>query len=303
MERYYKFSTYFKNIGYKEKILKITVDAGFTCPNRDGKISRDGCIYCNNEGFSPNTRKKLPVEEQISQGVASQKIKNKDARFLVYFQAYTNTYAPAAKLKEAYDNIRSFKDIAGIAVGTRPDCINEEKLQLINSYANDYEVWLEYGLQSMHDDTLMAINRGHTYEQFLDAIKLTRKYKKIKICVHVILGLPGENKDKVIGTAKALGGLQIDGIKIHPLHVIKNTKLEELYKEGKVRLLEQKEFAELTVSFLEFIWPKTVIQRISADCPKDLLVAPGWINDKSGTLNLIEKTMLAKNTFQGRYWK
>ena len=303
MERYYKFSQYFKDAGYKEKILKIPVDAGFSCPNRDGKLSHDGCIFCNNEGFSPNAGKNLSVKEQIEKGIALQKAKNKDARFLLYFQAYTNTYAPVEKLKMVYDNIKNFKDVAGIAVGTRPDCVNEEIMQLINSYTNNYEVWLEYGLQSIHDDTLKIINRGHTYEQFLNAMELARKYKKIKICVHVILGLPGEGKEKMVQTAKELGRFKVDGVKIHPIHVIKGTKLEELYKEGKVKIFSLSEYADLAVSFLEQLYPKTVIQRLSAGCPKDLLIAPSWLNDKTGVLKAIENLMVSKNTFQGKYWK
>ncbi|MDP8229728.1 MAG: TIGR01212 family radical SAM protein [Candidatus Gorgyraea atricola] len=293
---YYKFSTYFKNKGFKERVQKITVDAGFSCPNRDGKISDNGCIYCNNEGFSPNTRKSFgSIEEQIAKGIKRANAK----KFIVYFQAYTNTYAPLDKLKQIYDSARKFEDVVGISIATRPDCVNRDVIDLIDSYTKDYEVWIEYGLQTIHKKTLGLINRGHLYEDFLKAVDLTRKKKDIKICAHVIIGLPFEDEGMIIETARSVASFKLDGIKIHPLHIIKSTKLEELYKAGRFQVLELEEYIDLAVKFLEHLWPGTVIQRISADCPRDLLVAPLWILDKSKVLRGIEQ----KDTFQGRLYK
>ena len=295
-ETYYKFSTYFKNKGFKHKVQKITVDAGFSCPNRDGKISENGCIYCNNEGFSPNTRKTFDsIEKQIQEGIKRSKAK----KFIVYFQAYTNTYAPIDKLKQIYDSAKKFENIIGISIATRPDCVNKDVIGLIASYTKDYEVWIEYGLQTVHKKTLDFINRGHLHEDFLKAVELTRKKKDIKICAHVIIGLPFEDEGMIIETARSVACLKLDGIKIHPLHIIKGTRLEEFYKAGKFQVLELEEYIDLAVKFLEYLWPETVIQRISADCPKDLLVAPLWILDKSKVLRGIEQ----KDTFQGRLYK
>lgn len=303
-ERYYKFSTYFKNKSITGRVQKITVDAGFSCPNRDGKISEDGCVYCNNEGFSPNARQNVKsVTDQIKQGISALERRYNASKFIVYFQAYTNTYAPVEKLKSVYDSVKEFKNVTGIAVGTRPDCINEEILELIDSYTKDYEVWIEYGLQSIHNKTLDKINRGHNYDDFLQAVALTRKKKSIKACAHVIIGLPCETDAMIIETAQAMGAIKLDGIKIHPMHVIRNTGLEVMYSKGEYKPLEMNEYIDLLIKFLEYLWPKTVIQRLTADCPKDLLVAPLWLSDKSMLLKSIDEALEQKGTFQGKLFK
>jgi radical SAM protein (TIGR01212 family) len=179
-------------------------------------------------------------------------------------------------LKERYDVIRNFDDVVGLSIATRPDCVNKEILELIASYADAHEVWLEYGLQTIHDKTLGFINRGHIYEDFLKAVELTRNYN-IKICAHVIIGLPGETKDMMMATAKELGRLKIDGVKIHPLHVVKGTKMEEIFCRGEYLPLELDEYANILSEFLSYLWPKTVVHRITASCPKEFLVAPSWI--------------------------
>lgn len=300
-ERYYKPSGYFRHLTGGTKVSKVGIDAGFSCPNRDGKISPDGCIYCDNRGFSLNARKpQIPLDAQIREGLRSLKEKTGAEKFIIYFQAYTNTYAPVNVLKEKYDAIKKFEDVIGISIATRPDCVNEEILDLIDSYGKDYEVWIEYGLQSIHDKTLEFINRRHTYKDFLKAIELTRKRKNIKICAHVIIGLPSETKAMIYETAKALGGLKVDGVKIHPLHVMKDTKLEALFNQGLYVPPGLDEYVDLAVGFLEYLCPDTVIQRISADCPRDLLAAPEWILDKNRVLAKIEEKLVKENRFQGR---
>ena len=303
-ERYYRFSTYFKNKGFKSRVHKVTVDAGFSCPNRDGKVSKHGCIYCNNQGFSPNSRlsSKLSVEEQIKKGIDASRRRIKAQKFIVYFQAYTNTYALPEELKKIYDAVREFKDVIGISIATRPDCIDAEIIDLIGSYTKDYEVWIEYGLQSMHKKTLEFINRGHLYEDFLKAVEETRKKKDIKICSHVIIGLPFEDEAMMLETAKEMGRLKLDAIKIHPLHIIKETKQEGMYAKGLFKVLELDEYVDLTVKFLEYLWPGTVIQRMTASCPEDLLVAPLWIQDRSRLLRAIESKLAKENTFQARLY-
>lgn len=280
-ERYKKFSTYLKE-RFGTRVHKVSVDAGFSCPNRDGKISNKGCIYCNNQAFSFQARSgnKLTLKAQIEQGIKVAKRRFKAQKFIIYFQAYTNTYAPLDILRQRYDTIREFKDIVGLSIATRPDCINEEILNLIEDYADDYEVWLEYGLQSIHNKTLELINRGHHFEDFLRAVELTRRYR-VKICCHVILGLPYETKEMMIETAQAMADLKIDGIKIHPLHIIKGTALEELFRRGEYIPLELNEYLDLLVDFLSYLWPETIIQRVDAYCPPELLIAPSWVAKKN----------------------
>lgn len=300
--RYYKFSRYLKK-RFGQPVYKVSIDAGFSCPNKDGRLGEGGCIYCDNRAFSHNSRISTPppIEKQIKNGVKFGKRRYNAKKFMVYFQAYTNTYASPDVLKEKYDVVRKFNDVVGLAIGTRPDCVNEKILNLIESYSDNYEVWLEYGLQSIHDKTLKLINRNHTYDDFVKAVQMTRM-RNIKICAHIIIGLPGETKEEMLETAKALAELKIDGVKIHPLHIVKDTKLEELYREGKYKPLELDEYVNIVTEFLQYLPPTTVIQRITADCPKELLVAPEWINNKQRVLNMIEKRLEEKDTHQGDFY-
>jgi len=300
MDRYYKFSQYLKK-RFNCRVYKVSIDAGFSCPNRDGRKSKDGCIYCDNRAFSLNSR--LPsrsIDAQIKEGMDSGRKRLKAEKFIVYFQAFSNTYAPVEILKERYDVVKRFKDIVGISIGTRPDCVTEEILDLIESYTQDYEVWMEYGLQSIHNKSLKHINRGHYYQDFLEALNLTRKRKGIKICAHIILGLPGETREDMFATAKELGRLKLDGVKIHPLHIIKGTKLEEQFKTGLYKPLQFEEYTRLVTEFLEYLWPDTVVQRLTADCPKELLIAPDWILQKSRVLEEIDRALVKESRFQGR---
>lgn len=300
---YYKFSDYLKE-RFGCRVYKVSIDAGFSCPNRDGSKSRDGCIYCDNKGFSFNSRiPPRPIENQIAEGIKVGRERFKAGKFIVYFQAYTNTYAPLKQLKEKYDIVKRFKDIVGISIGTRPDCVNEEILELIDSYTGEYEVWLEYGLQSIHRKTLESINRGHLYEDFLKAIESTRKRKEIKICAHTIVGLPGETRADILKTAEELGRLKLEGVKIHPLYIIKGTKLEEVFRHRLYAPLTRQDYISLVSEFLEFLWPDTVIQRITADSPRQFLIAPLWILEKSKTLKEIDEALVKKERFQGRIFK
>jgi uncharacterized protein len=280
MVNYYKYSDYLKK-RFGTRVRKVSVDAGFSCPNIDGKISTAGCIYCDNKAFSfhKHSQNTLTVEDQIKRGIEYARKHFKAEKFIVYFQAHTNTYAALDKLRDRYDVIRKFKDVVSMSIATRPDCINEEVLGLISEYSKDYEVWIEYGLQSMHDKTLEYINRGHNYNDFLSAFSLTRKYP-IKVCTHVILGLPAETETMMLETADELTRIKVDAAKIHPLHVVKGTALENLYNNGLYNPLGFDEYANLLKSFLKRLSPDIIIQRLSAYCPKDMLVAPEWINIK-----------------------
>ncbi len=305
-ERYFKLSSYLKSISGGKKVQKINVDAKFSCPNFDGKVSSEGCIYCDNRGFSLNTRKPIgPVEIQIEEGIKNLKKRYGSDKFIVYFQAHTNTYASLDVLKKEYDVIKKFPEVIGLSIATRPDFINTEIVKLIDSYAPEYEVWLELGLQSVHDKTLEFINRGHNYEDFLKALDLIRKNSAIKVCAHVILGLPHEIEEMMMQTADKLAELKLEGVKIHPLYVVKGTKMEELFKKGEYAPLGFAEFTDLAVNFLERLPSDMVIQRISSDCPHELLVAPKWIIDKNKyeVLSAIDEKLTRENKYQGRLWR
>jgi len=302
-KRYYRFSSYLKE-RFGTRVYKVSIDAGFSCPNKDGTLSSDGCIFCDNRAFSYNTRvdKPRPIQTQIEKGMDFGRLRYGAEKFIVYFQAYTNTYAPLNILKERYNTVKNFKDIVGISIGTRPDCVNEEILDLIENYSKDYEVWIEYGLQSINENSLKLINRNHTYQDFLKAYDLTKK-RNIKVCAHVIIGLPNERKSDIIKTAIELGRLKIDAVKIHPLHIVRGTKLEELYRKGLYKPLEMDEYIALVADFIKYLWRETIIQRISADCPKTMLIAPDWVLNKNKLLNLIDKKLEQEDIYQGQCYK
>jgi len=220
------------------------------------------------------------------------------SRFIAYFQAFTNTYAPVEKLKKTYDYVNEFEDMVGISIGTRPDAVDHEKLDLIAAYKNRYEVWIEYGLQSVHDKTLEAIKRGHDYNSFLEAYKITKGHG-IKVCAHVILGLPGEKHEDMMSTAKTLTELKVDGVKIHLLHILKGSELEKLYREGMVKLLSQDEYVRLAADFLEHLSKDIIIQRLTGEGDKESHVAPDWALDKLGTINRINEELEKRGSYQG----
>lgn len=299
--RYYDLNSYFRNI-FGCRTHKITVDAGLNCPNRDGTISSGGCIYCNARGSGTGAHAKgLSITRQLTAGKAAVAKRFKAEKFIAYFQAFSNTYASYEKLKSLYDEALSVENIAGIAIGTRPDCINDSVLDLLENYAKNYLIWVEYGLQSIHDETLLRINRGHDFNCFVNAVNMT-KGRGIKICAHVILGLPGEEKTHMLKTAKALAELKIDGIKLHLLYVVKGTKMEDLYLSGSYRCLEQDEYAQLVCDFIERLPENVVIHRLTGDPhPKELL-APLWSLEKPETLFLIKDILEKRNSRQGKFY-
>lgn len=300
-KRYYDLNTYFQN-RFGQRVHKITVDAGFTCPNRDGTISKQGCIYCNERGSGTGAHARgQSVRQQLEIGKVKVVKRFKAKKYLAYFQSYTNTYAPVEVLKEIYSDALSVTDVIGLAIGTRPDCVDEQVLDLLTHFAHNHLIWLEYGLQSAHDNTLAAINRGHNFDSFQSAINATRG-RGINICVHVIIGLPGEDRTKILETAKTIAALGIDGIKFHLLYVIKGTQLHERYKTGRYRCLEQGEYVSLLCEFLELLPPEMVIQRLTSDPHPAELVAPLWAMDKRGTLELFQKQLNLRDTYQGKYY-
>ncbi|WP_299980443.1 TIGR01212 family radical SAM protein [Desulfobacula sp.] len=301
-KRYSDYNTYLRQL-YGRRVQKISVDAGLSCPNRDGLLSKKGCIYCNSKGSgSGMSAKGLSIKEQIENGKIGMIKKYKAKKFLAYFQSYSNTYTSCENMKQMYDEALSCEGMVGMAIGTRPDCIDAQKLDLIESYTKNYLVWLEYGLQSVHDATLAIINRGHTFKDFLKAVRLTRG-RGINICAHVILGLPGEDKNMMIETAKILADSLINGVKIHLLYVIKGTILDKMWKNGDYIPMEQEEYVDMVCDFLEFLPKEMIIQRITGDPHSDELRAPMWAGRYRETFNMIQHTLENRDSFQGKRYR
>jgi len=300
-KRYNDLNTYLRN-QFGCRVQKITVDAGLTCPNRDGTLSPDGCIYCNSRGSGTGAHARgLSVTRQLINGRDALSRRYGAKKFIAYFQSFSNTYAPLQDLKRLYDEALGVEDIVGLAIGTRPDCVNEAILDLLQDYARHYLIWIEYGLQSASDTTLAFINRGHDVQCFKDAVAKTRN-RGIKICAHVILGLPHETRQDMLHTAATIAKLGIDGIKLHLLYVVKGTRLETLYRQGKFNCLEQQSYVNLVCDFLERIPPEMVIQRLTGDPHQHELTAPKWSLKKTETLNLIRRTMEKRDSWQGKYF-
>jgi radical SAM protein (TIGR01212 family) len=296
--RYNDLNTYLRSI-FGCRVQKITVDAGLTCPNRDGTLSSHGCIYCNERGSGTGAfARGISVTEQLLQGKNFLSRRYKAKKFIAYFQSFSNTYAPPEILKRLYDEALSVEDIVGLSIGTRPDCVNDSVLALLQGYASDYLIWIEYGLQSASDRTLEFINRGHDFRSFEEAVKKSLN-RGIKICAHVILGLPNESKGDMLRTAKNIAGLGLDGIKLHLLYVVRGTPLETYYRNGEYKCLEQDEYVDLVCDFIEHMPSDIIIQRLTGDPHPHELIAPQWALNKSKTLAKIRSTLAKRKSFQG----
>ncbi|MGR3319419.1 MAG: TIGR01212 family radical SAM protein [Candidatus Anammoxibacter sp.] len=297
-ERYYSFGRFLKE-RFASKVYKIPINAGFTCPNLDGKLGFGGCSYCSNESFSPNVTDNVrSIKDQVKSGKEFLRKRYGAEKFIVYFQSFSNTYKEVDVLKEKYEQALEEDDIIGISIGTRPDCVSDEILELIGSYTNTYHTWIEYGLQSIHDRTLQKINRGHSFKDCEDAVNRTKDFG-ILVCLHVILGLPDENWNDMMETADTVSTLNIDGIKIHHLYVSKNTALAEEYFNGNVKTMLLDEYIPSVVDFLERTSPKITVQRLMGDTHGKFLISPIWSVSKSKVLELINSEFEKRGTFQG----
>lgn len=296
-KRYNQFSAYLKD-KFGVKVYKITLDAGFSCPNRDGKISTGGCIFCDDGGsFSQAHSNLLSIEDQVQTGIKNLSGRFKAEKFMSYFQAFSNTYKPVAELEKIYKSSLCDERIVGLSIGTRPDCVDDEKLKLISSFTKDYETWLEYGLQSIHDKTLERINRGHDFDCFLKAYEKTKE-NNIKVCVHVIFGL-WESHDEIMQTAQKLAELKVDGVKIHMLCALENTKLANLYRAGEIDFMSEDEYVQTVCDFLEYLPPDTTIHRLAGNGFSKTLIEPQWLGKKFDCLNKIDREFEKRNSYQG----
>jgi radical SAM protein (TIGR01212 family) len=298
-KNYYDLKSYWRNL-FGCNVHKLQIDAGLTCPNRDGSVGIGGCIYCDGRGSKLRQKGALPsVAEQIAAG--KKYYQPHASKFIAYFQTFTNTYAPVEKLRDLYDEALVQEDIIGLSIGTRPDCVGHDVVELLSGYAGKYHVWVELGLQSIHDKTLKLINRGHNFQQFLDAV-FALAGKNLNICAHIIIGLPGESDKDVLSTAKAVAALPLQGIKIHSLLALDGTALGEMYKKGALQMLSRERYVSLVADVLEVLPPDMVIQRLTADGYRDIFLAPDWAMNKLDVLNAINKELERRHSHQGKFY-
>ncbi len=298
-KRYYTLNCYYKR-KYNSKVFKVSLNANFTCPNKDGKVGYKGCIFCSKLGsgdFAGNYQKDLLTQFNEVRDVMLKKWP--EAKYIGYFQANTNTYAPVSVLKEKFESIIKLDGVVGLNIATRSDAISDEVLDYLEDLNRRTDLTIELGLQSMHDETLKLINRGHDLQNFEECFNKLKKLG-IKVVVHIINGLPGETKEMMIKTAKYLNRLGVDGIKIHMLHVIRDTDLADMYLNEHFHILTKEEYIDIVISQLEYLNSNIVIHRITGDPVKEDLIAPTWLLKKFCVLNDIDKEMVKRDTFQGK---
>lgn len=303
MELYRSYSSYFKGI-FGERVQKVTIDAGFTCPNRDGSISYGGCTFCLNDAFSPSyCIPSKSITEQIDEGIEFHSRRyQKATKFLAYFQAYSNTYRPLSELKKIYSEALSHPSIVGIVVGTRPDCIDEEKLQFFAELSKTKYVILEYGVESIYDSTLKKINRGHNFETAVKAIELTHKYN-LHVGAHFILGFPGEDHDMMLAYPDEINKLPLDTVKFHQLQLFKGTRMAKEYEEHpeNFHFFGLDEYIDFAIDIFERLRPGIVIERFAGEAPPRYHAGHPWGLVRNERLwQLLEKRMKERNTWQGR---
>lgn len=301
--RYLSYNSIMKK-RFPDRIQKISVNAGFTCPNRDGSKGTGGCTYCNNQTFSPEYCKPTKtITQQVREGIDFFRHKYSAQKYLVYFQSYTNTYDSIDKLKVLYEEALSFPNVIGLVIGTRPDCVSDELLDYFSELSKKYYIMIEYGVESTNDDTLKFINRGHDFECAVNAINETAR-RKILCGVHIILGLPGEDRKTTLDHAQELSSLPIDSLKIHQLQLVKGTIMANQYKESPelFKLYSANEYIELVVDFLEVLRPDIAIERFVSQSPKELIIAPDWGLKNFEITAKIEKRLAERNTYQGKLY-
>ena len=285
---------------FAARVYKIGLRMDFTCPNRDGRVAVGGCIYCNNASHTPQDyRPRTSVTQQLEQGAAAIRKRHGAERFIAYFQSYSNTYDATAKLERLYREALDFPGVVGLSISTRPDCLPDDVVDLIGELARDTYVWLELGLESMHDRTLQWANRGHGLTAFIDAAQRCKK-RGLRVCAHLILGFPGESRADMLATPLLLNQLEIDGVKLHNLHVIRNSGLEKIYNAAPFALLSRDDYATLVVDFLELLDPAIVVHRLTGETYRAMTIAPGWSVDKISVHNAIHGELEKRDSWQGK---
>ncbi|MGC4005004.1 MAG: TIGR01212 family radical SAM protein [Pirellulales bacterium] len=298
---YYQYNFYLRR-RFGGRVQKVSLDAKFTCPNVDGTVAKGGCTFCDNRSFSPSRRQpKLSVADQLQEGIKRLKVRYKADRFLAYFQPATNTYAPVERLRPLYLSAFGDPRVVGMAIGTRPDCVPDDVLDLLQEFGQRTYLSVEYGLQTMHDRSLDWMNRGHHYDAFVDAMARS-KGRGFEICVHLIVGLPGETREDVLATVREMARYEVDAVKIHNLYVVHNTELADQYAAGTAKMLERDEYVGTVVDAIELLPPGTLIERISGEAPPKYFIAPEWALDKPGLLSALDAEFRRRGTYQGAKW-
>ncbi|MGD0655821.1 MAG: TIGR01212 family radical SAM protein [Thermoguttaceae bacterium] len=288
---------YLKKFG--KKIRKLSLDAGFNCPNRDGTLATGGCVFCDPESFSPSRRLGLSsITAQLEEGIRRLKARYAAGGFVAYFQPGTNTYAPVDRLRSVFEEALAHPKVVGLVIGTRPDCVPDDVLDLLAELSKRTYLIIEYGLQSIHNRSLDWIKRGHHFQAFLDAYKRSRK-RNLLVGVHVILGLPGETSEDMLATARELAGLEIHSVKLHNLYAVRNTLLADMVARGEVELPQFDDYVCRVVDFLELLPPECVIDRLSGDAPTQYLIGPDWCLDKTAVRAAVEAEFRRRGTWQG----
>jgi len=276
---------------YGERVHKLSLNASFTCPNRDGTKGIGGCTFCNIASFSPNAKAPDSIESQIAQGKAVIARRTGAKKFLAYFQAYTNTYDDAENLKRLYDRALAVEGVIGLSIGTRPDCVPDGVLDLLQDYQNQgYDIWLELGLQSAFDESLARVNRGHGWAEYEDACRRARK-RGLKVCTHLIIGLPGEKPDDSLLSLEKVLALGTDGIKFHPLHIVKGTQLAREWKRGEYQPVALNDYIKTVVKLVRMLPKEVIVHRLIGTASEDILLAPSWCAKKWATLNEISRQL------------
>jgi radical SAM protein (TIGR01212 family) len=301
--RYNAYAQYFER-QFGGRVQKVTIDAGFTCPNRDGTKGRGGCTYCNNDAFNPSyCSPEKSISQQIEEGIVFHANRYRRAtKFLAYFQAYSNTYDTLDNLRRRYDEALQIENVVGLVIGTRPDCINEEKLEYFAQLARTHYVIIEYGIESCYDESLVKINRGHTFQESKNAIELTASFG-LKTGAHIILGLPGETKQMMIDEAEILSKLPLTTLKLHQLQIVKDTRMakEFVADPGQFTFFDLEEYIDLVIGFLELLNPAIVVERFAGEVPPRFLAGPNWgIIRYDQVLQKIEKKLAERNSWQGK---
>jgi uncharacterized protein len=285
---------------FGERVYKVIIDAGFTCPNRDGRVAVGGCTYCNNSSFRPPSLiKSDPIRERVREGIEYIRKRFDARKFIVYFQPFSNTYAETEYLRQLYSDAIDHPEVVGLAIGTRPDCVDEEKIRMIDEIAQRIFVSLEFGVESIYDDTLRRVNRGHDYGAFLRAIESIR-HRSIHVGAHIILGFPWETREQWLATADEMSRVGVDALKIHQLHVVRGTALAAEYTRQPFRVFEYEEYLDLLCDFVERLDPQIVIERMFGEAPLGLLIAPHWRRNKNQLMVDIKRKFEQRDVRQGR---
>ncbi|CCQ94334.1 putative Fe-S oxidoreductase [[Clostridium] ultunense Esp] len=301
-KRYYTWNSYLRH-HFGMKVFKVMLDGGFTCPNRDGKVAIGGCTFCSSRGSGDFAgRRRDDLSKQFREVRDRMHRKWPEAKYIGYFQAFTNTYAPVEELREMYETILQEEGVVGLSIATRPDCLPDDVVELLAELHSRTELWVELGLQTIHEETARLINRGHDYPTYVEGVKKLRRHG-IRVVSHIILGLPQETKEMMMATARAVAGLDVQGIKIHLLHLLKKTPMVKQYEQGVVRLMEKEEYVKQVVDILEILPPEMVIHRLTGDGPPDLLIGPMWSRKKWEVLNAIDLELVRRNSWQGKFYR